>query len=225
MRMLTAVPAHRRRRRGHEDRSFASRFHQRAHGRCEAKETERPQTPACLESLERRVLQRPIADLGAQVVDDDFDRADLGLDGGNPLFDGVCLDGVEEKSGCRTAVALDRVHQSIQSVRVAAPTQTGVIALLGEASSDSSTDARTGTDHQTNGFHVRSLLSRAVDLFESQRPPAEWAQICGALSGASRRRRLYIGVSREPHWQLRARPQRRRSAPCCSYCGRRWRAC
>ena len=108
----------------------------------------------------------------------------------------------EEKSRCGTPVAFDRVDQPIQSLRVAAPTQTSVITLLREASSDSSTDARTGADHQTNRFHVRSLLKRAVDLFESRRPPAEWAQICGARSGGSRRRRRCIGVSGEPRWPL-----------------------
>src|SRR5262249_49798273 len=138
--MLPAVPSHRRGRRGHEDCSLAARLHQRAYGRREAKQTERPQTPACFKRLERCVLQYPIANLGAEVVNYDFDRTNVGLDGSNSLFDGVYLDRIEEKSGCRTSVVLDRVHHSIQSVQVAAPTQTSVKALLRKAASDISAD-------------------------------------------------------------------------------------
>src|SRR5271156_3348954 len=158
MRMLPAISTHRRGCRGHEDCSFAARFHQRAYGRREAKQSERSQAPARFKRLERGVLQCPVANLGAQVVNDDFDWTNVGLDSSNPLFDGVWLDRIEEKSGCGTSVVFDGVHHSIQSVQVAAPAQTSVIALLRKASSDISTDTRTGTYHQTNRFHVRSLL-------------------------------------------------------------------
>src|SRR5262249_28247000 len=87
---------------------------------------------------------------------------EVGFDGGNPLFDRICLDRVEEKSGCGTSVVFDRVHHSIQSVPVAAPTQTSVITLLCKASSDISTDTRTRAYHQTNRFHVRSPLQSSA---------------------------------------------------------------
>src|SRR5580658_4847858 len=164
MGVLPAVPTHRRCCRGHEDCSFAARLHQRAYRRREAKQTERPQAPACFKSLERCVFQSPIANLRAQVVNHDFDGTNVRLDGGNPLFDGVCLDRIEEKSRSGTSVAFDRVHHSIQPVQVAAPTQTSVIALLRKASSDISTDTRTGTYHQTNRFHVRYLLRSSTVL-------------------------------------------------------------
>ncbi len=86
---------------------------------------ERAHAPACLEGLGRRVLQRSIADLGAQVVDDDFDRADLGLDGGHArssMESGSMA--LRRNPRRRTSVARDRVDQLLQSVRVAAPTQT-----------------------------------------------------------------------------------------------------
>jgi hypothetical protein len=37
-----------------------------------------------------------------------------------------------------------------------------LIPLLGKASSDGSTNTRTGSDHQTNWFHIRSLLNQAL---------------------------------------------------------------
>src|SRR5580704_17396547 len=169
MRMLTAISTHRRGGRGHEDCSFAPRFHQRAYGRREAKQAERSQPPAGFKRLERCILQWPIANLSAQVVNDDFDRTDVGLDGGDPLFDGVRLDRIEEKSGGGTSIVFDRVHHSIQSFLIAAPAQTSVIALLRKASSDISTDTRTGTYYQTNWFHVRSLL-RSSEVFDCLRP-------------------------------------------------------
>jgi hypothetical protein len=58
-------------------------------------------------------------------------------------------------------------HHSIQPVQVAAPTETSVTALLRKASSNISTDARTGTYHQTNRFHVRSLLNQAQSSIDS----------------------------------------------------------
>jgi hypothetical protein len=88
----------------------------------------------------------------------------VGLDGGNPLFDGVCLDRIEEKSACRTSVVLDRVYHSIQPVQVAAPTQTSVIAFSRKPSSDISADTRASAYHQTNRFHVRSLLQSSAIL-------------------------------------------------------------
>ena len=109
-------------------------------------------TPACFKRLERCVLQCPIANLGAQVVNDDFDRTDVGFDAGNPLFDGVCLDRIEEKSGYGTPIVFDGFHHPIQSVRVAAPAQTSVIALLREAASDISTDTRTAPITKQTGF-------------------------------------------------------------------------
>jgi hypothetical protein len=60
------------------------------------------------------------------------------------------------------------VHHFIQSIQVAAPAQTSVIALLRKASSDISSDTRTGTYHQTNWFHVRSLL-RSSEVFDCLR--------------------------------------------------------
>jgi hypothetical protein len=158
VRMLAPVPPHCGRRRGHQDRSFAARFHERAHGGGETKQAERAKTPARLECLGRGVLQRSITDLGAEVVDGDFDRADVGLDRGDSSLDAVGLDGVEKKARCRTSVGVDRIYQGVQPVQIAAPSETRVVTLLGETSSDIATNARTGSDHQTDGFlHVRSL--------------------------------------------------------------------
>jgi len=111
-----------------------------------------PKRKSRFKRLERCVLQCPIANLGAKVVNDDFDRTNVGLDGGDPLFDGVWLDRIEEKAGGGTSIVLDRTDHFIQSVQVAAPAQTSVIALLREAASDISTDTRTAPITKQTGF-------------------------------------------------------------------------
>ena len=157
MGMLAAVAAHCGRRRSHQNRPFTAPCHERANDRCKTKQAERAESPSRFECLERRIAERPIADLGAQVVDDDLDRTDVCLDGGNPLFNAVRLDRVQEESGRRASFRVDRVHHSIQPFHVAASAQTRVIARLCEASRDVSTNTCTGADHQTNGFHANSL--------------------------------------------------------------------
>ena len=95
VRVLAAVTAHGGGRRGHEDRALAAGLHERTHGRSEAKQPERRQTPAHFERLVAGVRERSVADLCAQVVHGNFDRADVRLDGANGLLDAVVGDCVE----------------------------------------------------------------------------------------------------------------------------------
>ena len=93
--MLPAVSSDRGRSGCHQDRSLASFLHEGADGRCDAKEPEGREPPAQLERLVGGVLQRPVADLGAEIEDGDLDRADVRLDGSHAILDAVRLDRIE----------------------------------------------------------------------------------------------------------------------------------
>jgi hypothetical protein len=77
---------------------------------------------------------------------------------GDAILDGVGLDRINEETCGQAPVGLDRVDQPVQSFGVAAPAENCVISLLGEAPSNRTSDARSRTHHQTDRFHVRSLL-------------------------------------------------------------------
>src|SRR5262245_10095881 len=162
MRMLACVAAHRCRRGSHQNRPFASSGHQRANDRCETKQAERAKSPSRFERLERGIAERAVADLSAKVVDNDLDWTDVRLDGGNPVLNAVCLDRVEEKSGCRASFVIDRVDHPIQPFQIAASAQTRVIARVCETSRDVPANACTGADHQTYWLHAQSLLSLKI---------------------------------------------------------------
>jgi hypothetical protein len=139
--------------RGDEDRALAASFHPRTHRLGQAEQAEGGETPADLELLERGVREGAIADLGAEVVGDHLDRADLRHDGGDADFDHIGQGGVEQEAGGRAAVFFDALHECVEPGFVAATTQHGVVALPGEAPADVSADARSRTHHETDRFH------------------------------------------------------------------------
>ncbi len=154
VRVLPIVSSHSRRRRRHQDRSLAPCFHERADGRCDAKESKGRKPPAHLEGLVAGVLQCPVADLGTQVEYDDLDRADVRLDRANAFFDAVGLDGIEQEARCRSALPLDALHHVVETFLVSASTEDSVIALPSKPLPDIAADASAGSDDQTDRVHA-----------------------------------------------------------------------
>jgi hypothetical protein len=105
------------------------------------------------QTADASVLQRPVADLGAQVEDDDLDRADIRLHGGDAFFDAVWLAGIEQEARCRSAFPLDGLHQLGEAFLVAASTQDSVIAFSGESLADVASDAGARADDQAGILH------------------------------------------------------------------------
>ena len=99
------------------------------------------------------VLERPRSPIWApQVEERDADRADLGFDVGDQLFDAALFDGIEHEAGGRATFGLNLRHQLVQPSLVAAAGQTSMVALTGKALRDMTADAGASADHQTNGF-------------------------------------------------------------------------
>ena len=113
----------------HQDRALAAFFHQGANGRRHAKERKGREPPAQFERLVAGVGKGPVSDLGAQVEDDDLDRAGACLDGGNSFFEGVGVGGVEQEARRGSAFAFNTLHHLSETGIVGASTQDGVIAF------------------------------------------------------------------------------------------------
>ena len=126
---------------------------ERAHSRGKPKQPEGREPPAQLERLVAGVGERSVTNLCAQVEDCDFDRADLRLDGGDALFDGVGINSVHQEARRGAASAFDRLHELIEAFRVRAPTENGVVPLSGKALPDVAADAGSGTEDQADRFH------------------------------------------------------------------------
>ncbi len=127
--------------------------------------------------------------MGAEIEDHDLYGANIRLNGGDPLFDGVILDGVEDVTGSGTAFLLDVPHQLVQTILVAATAQRGVIALPRKAFRHIAADARARAHDQTDRFH--GLISpefisarqpgpdpHNILLFEAFAPLRNVARIC-----------------------------------------------
>ena len=101
-------------------------------------------------------------------------------------LDAVGLGGVQQEAGCGAAFLLDALHQLAETVRVAAPTQNGVIALSRESLADVAADSSAGADDQTHGLHaspphaLRAVLFNAAERRSARRRPGRGEPVSGA---------------------------------------------
>ena len=84
---------------------------------------------------------RAITDLGAEVEDGDFNRADVLFHCSNPFFDAAFIYSIQQVPRCRPAFGLDLAHQAAQACFIAASTQHAVVAFSCETFAHSATDA------------------------------------------------------------------------------------
>ena len=130
------------------------RNHRGADGARGAEEAEGGQAPAHLEGLVAGVGERMIADLGAQIVDHDFDRTDFRLDGSDTLLDAFGFHSVQQKAGSAAALALDGLDQLRKALCVASAAQHGMVPGPGKSRAGMAADAGAGADNKTNRFHL-----------------------------------------------------------------------
>ena len=107
MAVLAFIAADGRRGGARQDCAEAPSRHQGANrARC-AKEAECGKAPTHLEGLVTGVIERMIADLSTQIVDQDFDRTDFRLNGSYTLLNASGFHSVHEKAGSASALALN----------------------------------------------------------------------------------------------------------------------
>ena len=151
--MLPGIAAHRGCRGRNQQRATAPLHHLREQLLRHPEHAEIADPPAQFKGLERRVCQRSVTDLRAEIIDQDVDRADIRFDIFDQFLDRPLIHGVEQMARCLATRRLDLGDHPVESVQIAAATKRSVIAIPSKSLCDMTANTRAGSDYHANIGH------------------------------------------------------------------------
>jgi hypothetical protein len=94
----------------------------------DAEKTEAGHPPAQLKRFQGGLVEGPVANLCAQVIEHRIDRPN-GLDGCNQFFEGILLHRIQQMPTCRPARLAKVIDHRVETIDIAAPAKRGMVTL------------------------------------------------------------------------------------------------